>query len=90
MEKLKLLLSPAGTAMAPGGADVYGLLGSPVSHHVTGGEVGAPAPALPDGLITPVPALPRRIGGARAGVPGRLNPEADVSSEQHQWNADDK
>ncbi|MGD0247072.1 MAG: hypothetical protein ABSB59_43030 [Streptosporangiaceae bacterium] len=35
------VLLPAGTVTAPSGADVYGLVGRPVSHQVTGGEVGA-------------------------------------------------
>jgi hypothetical protein len=38
--KLNELLSPAGTVTAPDGADESGLVGSPLSHQVTGGDDG--------------------------------------------------
>src|ERR1700689_1001790 len=72
VEKLKPLLLPAGTVTAPCGADVYGLVGSPVSHHLTCGEVGAPAPACPNGLSAPGPACPDGLSAPGAACPDEL------------------
>jgi hypothetical protein len=60
VEKLNPLLLPAGTVTAPAGATLNGSP-NPLSHHVTGGDVGAPAPD-PKGVAA-VAAL-----GAIAGV----------------------
>ena len=43
------LSSPAGTVTEPAGADVSGLVGSPLSHQVTGGDAGAVVDAGPEG-----------------------------------------
>jgi len=45
---------PAGTLTAPFGGEVYGLRGSPLSHHVTGGAVGAPPPGGGDVVLVAV------------------------------------